>query len=178
METHYYTEDERRTQLKDLAKALRQLIPAVRNSERFSHRAEDYARPLAKAERLLADGFTQEDLSDLARDVPDLFDRHPRWDPPLEEVSPGKWVEPEWFTSMDAILAPALRAAELLRTVGHYLPAACRPEPSPLPSPGEKRRAKRSGVLLWVIATLALAIAALVAAAVMANIGIDLRLPA
>jgi hypothetical protein len=117
---YYFTTDDRRVQLSNLAVALRNLIPLVAALSSESKRATDYASALQRCEELLEKGFTQTEISALARSVPDLYARHKEWVPPLEQTPAGRWQEPAWFVDLEARLQPALQAAEVLRQVGYH----------------------------------------------------------
>ena len=116
----FYTRAERQRQLVDLINALTELIPEVERLIDFADNAEAYREARSIAKRLLREGFTQDDLSALSRAVPDLFSRHKDWIPPLESTGGGGWKEADWFVQLDGKLQPVLKAAFLLRTVGHY----------------------------------------------------------
>ena len=120
MAEHRYTIRERRRQLKSLAKSLRELIPTVAANPEFSDRTPLYQVALDETERLLQQGFVQEDLSNLAKSIPDLFFRHKEWMPPVEETDDGKSVQPEWFVKLESRLVPVLRNAMILRELGYY----------------------------------------------------------
>jgi hypothetical protein len=120
MSEHRYTVGEREAQLGELIAVLPPLIEHVHASEKLSSLAPKYQSALAMARGLLAAGFSQEQLSELGRSVPDAFHRHKEWRPPLVQQSDGSWAEPNWFAELEAVLQPALRAAGVLRIVGYY----------------------------------------------------------
>ena len=68
---------------------------------------------------LLATSFTQTDLSKLSRAIPDIYDRHKEWVPPLEETDQGA-QEPKWFQELETYLNPVLNSAQRLREIGYY----------------------------------------------------------
>lgn len=114
-----YTRDDRNKQLNDLSKALGKLIPIA---EKYATRnLQQYEDAKKKIQFLLDNGFTQEDLSLLSREVPDVFDRHRDWESRiLEQKEDGSWSEPDWFFELEAVLQPALEAAGVLRRLGYY----------------------------------------------------------
>lgn len=120
MSEHHYSVAEREAQLKDLIAALPPLIEHVHASQKFAALAPQYEAALALARSLLANGFTQEQLSQLGRSVPDAFHRHKEWEPPLVQQSDGSWAEANWFAQLESVLQPALRAAGFLCIVGYY----------------------------------------------------------
>jgi hypothetical protein len=120
MSEHFYSGEERRGQLEELAEALEALIPLVIDLPAYAPRAPVYERALGEARRLVCAGFTQEELSSLARSVPDLFYRFKEWSPPVEEQQDGSWLEPEWFAALEPRLQRVLEAARRLSEVGYY----------------------------------------------------------
>jgi hypothetical protein len=117
---HRCTPAERRQQLRVLAAALDELILVVIALPEFAPRTSDYQAARDRAIELDKTGFSQDDLSSLARSVPDLFSRYKDWVPPLIKGEDSRWCEPEWFVQLERKLQPALKAAELLRTLGFY----------------------------------------------------------
>lgn len=118
MTEYRYTDNDRVEQLRTLERSLVELIPTA---ERLGLvQAQQYMRALEQTRELLVNGFTQADLTVLARAVPDVFLRHKDWLPPLEKAPDGSWQEPAWFPELEEKLQPALSAAGMLSTVGFY----------------------------------------------------------
>ncbi|GAB2615468.1 hypothetical protein GCM10027191_09230 [Novilysobacter erysipheiresistens] len=118
MAEYRYNQEDRIGQLRDLEVALAALIPLARRLN-LRHLPQ-YEGALECTRTLLAHGFTQAELSDLARQVPDVWVRHKDWLPPLEKRPDGTWQEPPWFPELEAKLRPALSAAWMLSMVGYY----------------------------------------------------------
>ena len=118
MSEHYYTEADRRSQLTALRAALLELIPAA-ESARVPQLAA-YQAALSETDRLLASGFTPEDLKSLSRMVPDVIPRYRDWESQLLIQNPqGEWVFPTWFATLEPKLRPVLEAAAMLGFVGY-----------------------------------------------------------
>jgi hypothetical protein len=120
MSEYRYTAEDREAQLRELVAVLPPLIEHVRGKSQFASVAPKYQEAFDVARALLSSGFTQEKLSALGRSIPDIFDRHKEWIPPSVEQEGGLWVEEQWFTDLEAVLRPALRAAGILCIVGYY----------------------------------------------------------
>ncbi|GGD12714.1 hypothetical protein [Halopseudomonas salina] len=114
-----YTKNDRTEQLNELCLALSRLIPIA---EKYAPgNLQQYEGAKAEADFLLTNGFTQEELSTLSREVPDVVDRHRDWESQiLEQQEDGTWCEPSWFVELEAVLQPALEAAGVLRRLGYY----------------------------------------------------------
>lgn len=118
MTEHYYTEADRRSQLAALRAALTELIPAAEAAGVSQVTA--YQQALSETDRLLASGFTQEDLKALSRMVPDVVPRSKDWESQLlVQNSEGNWVFPGWFETLEPKLQPALEAAAVLGFIGY-----------------------------------------------------------
>jgi hypothetical protein len=117
---HRYGIGERQRQLAELVASLRALIPVVAETPQVSHLTIAYEQAMAQATALLHAGFRQEELSALSRSVPDIVSRHKDWMPPLEQEKDGSWREAPWFTNIEPLLQPVLKAAGLLRVLGYY----------------------------------------------------------
>lgn len=117
---HRYTAAERRRHLERLASFLPDLIKVCASQPDLVHLVSEYRSALEQAQELLVNGFTQEQLSRLGRSVPDAFQRHKDWMPPLEQNGNGSWREPEWFAVLEKRLQPTLRAAKTLCELGYY----------------------------------------------------------
>lgn len=113
-----YNLEDRLGQLRDLELALISLIPVAARLK--LRQASQYEIALEQTRELLGRAFTQEDLSQLARQVPDVWTRHKDWMPPLEKRPDGMWHEAPWYQELEDKLQPALGAAGFLSTVGYY----------------------------------------------------------
>ena len=80
---HFYTEADRRVQLRALEQALEQFLDVLRSTPELRAPIRDYEENLGEVRRLLAEGFNQDALSALSRAVPRLFWLHKEWIPPL-----------------------------------------------------------------------------------------------
>lgn len=120
MTPHFYTESERRQHLEDFTKATENLLVELEQSDRFSDAVPAYRDAMDQAKRFLEVGFTQDDLSKLSREAPQLFWLHPHWMPPLEE-SGGKYKEPNWFSKLEPFKRQVTAAAYQLRVTGERL---------------------------------------------------------
>lgn len=119
MSTHIYNETDRKAQLKQLANALVELIPVA--CELNLDQTASYEKALVRTNELLTRGFTQKDLSELARSVPDVFYRHKDWESKMAmKQQDGSWDYPSWFKKLETKLQPALSAASELSTLGYY----------------------------------------------------------
>ena len=105
-------------QLRALERALLDLIPVARKLE--VTQVPQYESALDRTRSLIANGFTQVDLTGLGTHVPDVFQRHKDWVPPLEQYADGTWAEPAWFQELEEKLQPTLRAAGKLPILGFY----------------------------------------------------------
>ncbi|MDY7533907.1 hypothetical protein RGV33_19865 [Pseudomonas sp. Bout1] len=119
MAEYRYTNADRLSQLKKLESALPELIRVASSTPAMTY-VEDYRLALAKAVDLQKKGFTQNELSALARAIPDVFDRHKDWMPPMQQIETGEWVEHEWWTLLDEKLQPVLSLARTLQMLGYY----------------------------------------------------------
>jgi hypothetical protein len=113
-------DSERVRQLKALAAALEAFLPTLEATSALAGSVSAYEQCLAETNRLLAGGFTQDDLSALSRAVPRLFWLHKEWTPHLEQGDNGGFSEPAWFKAADALHEAVQNAAEELRVVGRY----------------------------------------------------------
>ncbi len=119
MSEYIYSEEDRKRQLVELVEALKELIPLAGKLD--LHQTADYENALARSGRLLAEGFTQKELSTLSRSVPDVFHRHRDWESSiLVEGEDGSLAEPEWFRELEEKLQPVLKAAAELSVMGYY----------------------------------------------------------
>jgi len=105
-------------QLHRLEVALAELLPVARRQSLAE--VEQYEWALERARWLLLNRWTQDDLTELGRQVPDAFVRHKDWVPPLEQRGDGRWEQPAWFQELEDKLQPALRAARVLPEIGFY----------------------------------------------------------
>ncbi|WP_050940401.1 hypothetical protein [Vibrio harveyi] len=67
---------------------------------------------------LICNGFNQNQLSNVSDSIPDLFNRHKDWVPPLEVGSDGKLSEPQWLLVLENYLQPVLKSARELKELG------------------------------------------------------------
>ena len=100
--------------------SLDDLIPVIEANPLIADKSSIYVAARNEVTRLLEKKFTSFELSDLAFSVPDLFDRHKEWTPPLIQTKDGNWIEPDWFAELDNKLTAAIKAAQELRVVGYY----------------------------------------------------------
>lgn len=90
-----YTKNDRTEQLNELCLALSRLIPIAQKYAPGN--LQQYESAKAKADFLLKNGFTQEELSTLSREVPDVVDRKPlswAWLKASRQTMPVKESEP------------------------------------------------------------------------------------
>ena len=121
MSLHYYSEKERAQHLQDLVSAIEAFLPELQQSGQYLEALAAYQQSCAEAKQLLFRGFVQEDLSNLSRNVPQLFWLHKEWSPPAEWLSPaGKSCDAHWFTRLEPLEVAIIAAAEKLRIVGEY----------------------------------------------------------
>jgi hypothetical protein len=119
MTRHFYIETERRQHLEDFIKATESLLVELEQSDRFFDAVPAYRDAMDQAKQFLEVGFTQDDLSRLSREAPQLFWLHPHWTPPLEE-SGGRSKEPDWFSKLEPLERRVTEAAYQLRVTGEY----------------------------------------------------------
>ncbi len=115
---HLYTIEDRLEQLKELKGVLQALIAYLQRNQQLSGLVCNYEQLLSETERLIIEGFDQQQLSDFSLRVPDVFSRHKDWIPPLESGQGGMYAEAYWFSELEAYLQPVLTAAEKLRVLG------------------------------------------------------------
>lgn len=120
MAEYRYMPRDRIAQLRSLERALGELIPVAEATHAVTDLAPKYQEALEQVRALSQGDFSQEDLSNLSRSIPDAFHRHKDWIPPLELSGDGRWREPDWFTELDAKLRPVLDIAARLREIGYY----------------------------------------------------------
>ncbi len=119
MTPHFYTVSERRQHLEDFIKATENLLVELEQSDRFSDAVPAYRDAMDQAKRFLEVGFTQDDLSKLSREAPQLFNLHPHWTPPHEE-SGGRSKVPDWFFKLEPFERRVTDTAYQLRVTGEY----------------------------------------------------------
>lgn len=120
MAEYRYTPNDRIAQLRSLERSLGELIPVAEITSATIDLVPQYREALERVRTLACGDFSQEDLSNLSRAIPDAFHRHKDWMPPLEPSGNGQWQEPEWYTRLDAKLLPVLDLAAKLREIGYY----------------------------------------------------------
>ena len=117
---HLVDNTERLQQLKSLVAAIQAFLPVLAGVEDLRKSIPAYEACVAEAERLVAEGFSQADLSNLSRAVPCLFWIHKEWMPQLEQATDGNYSEPSWFRVADSLHQAVHDAAEELRVIGRY----------------------------------------------------------
>ncbi|SDD46314.1 hypothetical protein [Aquimonas voraii] len=118
---HYYTEAERKNQLNELIGSIESFLPELERSGQYLKQQAVYKQVCALAKQLVSEGFNQEDLSTLSRNVPRLFWLHKEWTPPLEPTKTGgRLTEPEWFLRLEPLESQVSAAAEKLGVIGEY----------------------------------------------------------
>lgn len=115
---HVYSEDERRSHLRDFVEAMEQLLASPDLQEQYSESLTNYQECLRRGRLLLDSGFTQADLSALSRSFQPALWTHPHWDPPLTEMPDRTRREPEWYLRFERLHERAATAAERLRVLG------------------------------------------------------------
>jgi hypothetical protein len=116
--TTIYNESDRRGHLRELVASLERLIPVARDLK--LPQLPSYEAALVQARDLSESKFSQADLSSLSRSVPDALPRHRDWESNYLQRRPDGSVDlPAWIEALEAVLQPTLRAAEILRTIGH-----------------------------------------------------------
>ena len=119
MSIRIYTAGDRTAQLGELAEALKQLVPVA--EQLHLSQATDYVAALARANTLMATAFTQADLSELARSIPDVVGRHKDWESQyLVRRADGSTGFPDWLERLEVVLQPTLEAAQKLKELGYY----------------------------------------------------------
>lgn len=106
--------------LQEFSRSLEAFLSHVEAVPELQSSAPSYRECLVRADNLLANGFSQEQLSELSRSVPQLFWLHKEWVPPLELALDGRWVEPRWFREYAPKHQAVVEAAEQLRVLGEY----------------------------------------------------------
>lgn len=107
-------------QLTALKTAIVAFLPVVSSVDTLRSSVPAFQGCLTEVERLLSDGFNQEELSALSRAVPRLFWLHKEWTPQLERAADGGYQEPSWFAAADTLHQHVQDTAEELRIVGRY----------------------------------------------------------
>ncbi|KJV24803.1 hypothetical protein VI06_21125 [Aquitalea magnusonii] len=82
---------DRMLQLSELQSAIVAFIPEVSDVAMFQEAVVAYHRCLVEIDRLLSEGFCQDDLSVLSRAIPRVFWLHKEWTPDLERMADGGW---------------------------------------------------------------------------------------
>ena len=112
--------EQRVTQLHELLSALRDLVAGLEGERRYLEAVPEYEAYHGRVAALLASGFDQATLDELAVAVPRLFWLHKEWLPPSEEESPGVYREPAWFQRLNPLESRVQQLAFALRVVGEY----------------------------------------------------------
>ena len=110
--TDPFTTADREEQLHQLIAALSRLIGHLQRESILASSAAPYEGAREQALTLLSVGFAPEELFELGRRVPDLFEpyRHKDWDPPEE------WEG--WYGEVALALRSVLNVAAELRALG------------------------------------------------------------
>lgn len=114
-----YTYKDRIRHLTKLSEELDDLCVHLKNTGLFPEMLEIYMSRKHDVKTLLLTPFSQSELSELSRAIPDLYSRHKEWIPPLEETDDGI-KEPDWFQALEMRLQPVLKSVQLLREIGYY----------------------------------------------------------
>ena len=115
---YHYTNNDRLMQLNDLKGRLTLLIAHLQLNHNDAKIISIYERALFDVDELICNGFNQNQLSNVSDSIPDLFNRHKDWVPPLEVGSDGKLSEPQWFLALENSLQPVLKSARELKELG------------------------------------------------------------
>ena len=115
---YHYTNTDRLMQLNDLKGRLTLLIAHLQLNHNDAKIISIYERALFDVDELICNGFNQNQLSNVSDSIPDLFNRHKDWVPPLEVGSDGKLSEPQWFLALENYLQPVLKSARKLKELG------------------------------------------------------------
>ncbi len=110
MREHFFRTADRERQLHRLIAALSQLIEHLQRESNLSASAVAYEAAREQALALLSVGYTSEELLELSRRIPDLFEpyRYRDWGPPEE------WEG--WYGEVALALRSVLEAAAELRS--------------------------------------------------------------
>ncbi|AUW04775.1 TPA: hypothetical protein P0E37_005050 [Vibrio campbellii] len=115
---YHYTNNDRLMQLNDLKGRLTLLIAHLQLNHNDAKIISIYECALFDVDELICNGFNQNQLSNVSDSIPDLFNRHKDWVPPLEAGSDGKLSEPQWFLALENYLQPVLKSARKLKELG------------------------------------------------------------
>ncbi|PTU66076.1 hypothetical protein DB032_14665 [Chromobacterium sp. Panama] len=107
-------------QLSELKSAIVAFMPVVSEVATLQGSVAAFQGCLAEIDRLLSEGFCQDDLNVLSRAVPRVFWLHKEWTPELERMVDGRYREPWWFVAADKLHQRVQEAAEELKIVGRY----------------------------------------------------------
>ncbi|WP_339080812.1 hypothetical protein [Pseudomonas sp. TMP9] len=118
---HYFTNSEREGQILKLIAALEELTACLNKTGLYQAELIQYQTAIEQAQHLLSAGFSQAELGNLNRQVPNLFWLHREWSPPLEKNPDGPgFRESEWFKLLEPLEQNVVSAAAVLRQVGEY----------------------------------------------------------
>ena len=118
MEVHQKTIIERRRELERLVQAISRVIDWIESCGHFADASPTYRECQQEALRLLANGFDQPSLSELAGRIPLLIDLHPRWEPPLIAGEDGSYATQTWFEDLKPLHDELVASAGNLRVIG------------------------------------------------------------
>ncbi len=117
----YFSVKERKRDLKNLIQALQDLIAALIKIDFVGYQLADYQLALAVAKQLFENGFMQEDLTSLAKQVPQLWrlagSHWDGWEPVLQADIP-----PQWHNTIKPLHDKVVLKAYNLHIVGEILP--------------------------------------------------------
>lgn len=118
---HYFTNAEREDQLLKLIDALEALIAGLYKTGLYPDERIQYQTAIEQVKHLLSAGFSQAELGELNRQMPNLFWLHKEWSPILEKKSDSpEFREPEWFKLLEPLEQNVVSAAAILRQIGEY----------------------------------------------------------
>ncbi len=119
-DVEYYSDDDRRKQLRELAAGLDELVQILPTISEYADATPRFQHCLDNTRKLLGDRFTTEQLQELSHQVSPVIDQHPHWDPPLEQQPDGSYREPAWFSVLEPVHTRVMKYARLLRVIGEY----------------------------------------------------------
>jgi hypothetical protein len=111
---------DRVAQLRELEAALGDLIVFLSANQVYLAHIEELEANRAECLRLLAEGFTQADLSGLSRAFRPFLHTFREWLPPTEPDGRGVPRTPLWFAPLEALHERARNVAFALGILGEY----------------------------------------------------------